>query len=193
MVLTPSTMPPLDSSAPSFSLPDPRTGKHVSLEDLAPAPALLVAFICNHCPFVVHVADHFAVFAARWAGKGLGVVAINSNDPASHPADAPDRMVEESARRGYDFPYLFDESQEVAKSYGAACTPDFFLYDANRHFAYRGRYDGSRPSLAVEVTGSDLERAVRHALAGENVPEPHHPSMGCNIKWRAGNGPPWFG
>ena len=166
MTLTPSTMGELDAPAPHFTLPDPATGRDVSLSDFAEAPALLVAFICNHCPFVVHIADHFAGFAARATEKGVAVVAINSNDAKTYPADAPGVMPEEARRRGYGFPYLHDESQEVAKAYGAACTPDFFLYDRDRRLAYRGQYDSSRPSLDTPVTGSDLGAAIDLVIKG---------------------------
>ena len=193
MTLTPSTMPALGTLAPDFTLPEPATGSEVSLSDFAEVPALLVAFMCNHCPFVVHIADHFAGFADRIADKGVAVVGINSNNAQEYPADAPELMPEEAKRRGYGFPYLYDESQEVAKAYGAACTPDFFLYGRDQRLAYRGQYDSSRPSLATPITGSDLGAAVDLVIAGQAVPEPHSPSTGCNIKWRPGNAPDWFG
>ncbi len=193
MVLVPSTMLPLGTPAPGFSLPEPRTGRTVSLSDLDGAPALLVAFLCNHCPYVKHIADRFAAVAAEFEADGAAVVAINSNDAATHPDDSPEAMKREAERRGYAFPYLFDETQEAAKAYRAACTPDFFLFDADLRLAYRGRFDASRPSSDVAVTGSDLRAAMRAVLAGEAPSSEQLPSIGCNVKWRAGNEPEWWG
>lgn len=193
MVRVPSTMVPLGTNAPDFRLPDPASGRMVALDDFRDAPALLVVFLANHCPFVKHIAGGLADFARDYAERGLAVVAINANDVSSHPDDAPERMVEEVERRGYVFPYLFDETQEVAKAYRAACTPDFFLYDRERRLAYRGQFDASRPSLDVPVTGSDLRAATDAVLAGAAAPEPQTPSVGCNIKWKPGNEPEWFG
>ena len=193
MVKVPSTMTPLGTAAPAFTLPEPATGRSVSLDDFHDSPALLVAFLCNHCPFVKHIASALASFAKEYEEKGLAVVAINSNDVASHPADSPEKMVEEVEARGYTFPYLFDESQEVAKAYGAACTPDFFLYGRNRRLRYRGQFDPSRPSLDVPVTGADLRAACDAVLAGEEPSGAQVPSVGCNIKWKPGNAPAWFG
>ncbi len=193
MALVASTMLALGTEAPDFSLPEPATGRTVSLSGIDGARGLLVVFLSNHCPFVKHLADHFAGLAAEYQGRGVAVVGINANDVANYPDDSPAKMVEEVAGRGYIFPYLFDESQEVAKAYRAACTPDFFLFDADRRLAYRGQYDGSRPSLDVPVTGSDLRAALDAVLAGDAPPPEQVPSVGCNIKWRAGEEPGWFG
>jgi len=186
-------MLPLGTPAPDFSLPEPHTGRTVSLSDFDGAPALLVAFLCNHCPYVKHIADHFAAVAGGFRMDGAAVVGINSNDVTTHPDDSPENMKGEVEWRGYDFPYLYDETQEVAKAYRAACTPDFFLFDAERRLAYRGQFDSSRPSSDVMVTGSDLRAAMRAVLAGEDPSAVQMPSIGCNIKWRAGNEPEWWG
>lgn len=194
MVKVPSTMVPLGTRAPAFELTEPATGEAVSLpEAAADADALLVVFLSNHCPFVKHIADDLAVFAREYGEKGLAVIGINSNDTEKYPADSPERMIEEVERRGYDFPYLFDETQEVAKAYGAACTPDFFLFDGEQRLAYRGQFDASRPSLDVPVTGKDLRAAADAVLAGHAPSADQTPSVGCNIKWRPGNEPDWFG
>lgn len=193
MVRTPSTMAALGTEAPDFSLPDPRTGGVVSLQDFADAPALLVAFLSNHCPFVKHIAGELGAFSRKYAAKGLAMVGICANDVANYPDDSPEKMVAEVGLRGYAFPYLHDESQEVAKAYRAACTPDFFLYDADRRLAYRGQFDDSRPSLDLAVTGADLRAACDAVLAGGRPSEDQRPSVGCNIKWKAGSAPPWFG
>lgn len=193
MAMVPSTMQALGTSAPDFRLPEPATGETVSLSDFRGAPALLVVFLSNHCPFVKHLADHFAGVAAEYQGRGVAVVGINANDVTTHPDDSPAKMKEEVARRGYTFPYLFDESQEVAKAYRAACTPDFFLFGADGKLAYRGQYDASRPSLGVPVTGADLRAALDAVLAEEAPSAEQIPSVGCNIKWRAGSEPAWFG
>ena len=193
MALVASTMLALGTEAPEFSLPEPATGETVSVSRFDGACGLLVVFLSNHCPFVKHLADHFAGLAAEYQGRGVAVVGINANDVANYPDDSPDRMVDEVARRGYTFPYLFDESQEVAKAYRAACTPDFFLFDAGRRLVYRGQYDGSRPSLDVPVTGEDLRAALEAVLGGGAPVEDQVPSVGCNIKWRAGEEPGWFG
>ena len=192
MVLVPSTMLPLGTPAPGFSLPEPYSGRTVSLSDFDGAPALLVAFLCNHCPYVKHIADHFAAVAAGFRMDGAGVVGINSNDVTTHPDDSPENMKDEVEWRGYTFPYLFDETQEVAKAYRAACTPDFFLFDADLRLAYRGQFDSSRPSSDVMVTGSDLRAAMAAVLAGETPSPAQMPSIGCNIKWRGGNEPEWW-
>jgi len=188
MALTPSTMLPLRTQAPSFRLPD-ASGRFVAIDDFAAAPALLVAFWCNHCPYVKHVQAGFTAFAKEYAPRGLAVVAINSNDFTTHPDDAPARMAEEAERLGYSFPYLVDESQEVAKSYRAACTPDFFLFDAARQLVYRGQLDASRPGNRIPVTGRDLRAAADAVLAGRPVPGDQTPSIGCNIKWKPGHEP----
>ena len=189
MALTPSTMKlSLGAAAPDFRLPDPYGEMH-SLADFAGKPALLVAFICNHCPYVKHVAPAFAQLAKEYLAKGVGVVAINSNDLATHPDDSPTMMKSEIGQRGYTFPYLVDETQSVAKSYHAACTPDFFLFDKDHKLVYRGQMDGSRPGNNQPVTGKDLRDALDAVLAGRPVAEEQRPSMGCNIKWRPGNEP----
>lgn len=193
MVRVPSTMVPLGSPLPGFTLPEPSTGRAVSLPDFAGGRPVLVMFLSNHCPFVKHLADELGRFAREYVPRGLPMVAINANDVASHPDDSPARMAEEVVQRGYPFPYLFDESQDVAKVFGAACTPDFFLYDAGGRLAYRGQFDSSRPSLQTPVTGADLRAACDAVLEGREPPERQLPSLGCNIKWKAGNAPPWFG
>lgn len=193
MALVPSTMLALGTPAPGFSLPEPTTGETVSLSDFRGAPALLVVFLSNHCPFVKHLADHLAGVAAEYQRRGVAVVGINANDVTTHPDDSPAKMKEEVARRGYTFPYLFDESQEVAKAYRAACTPDFFLFGADGGLVYRGQYDASRPSLGTPVTGADLRAAIDAVLAGGAPVSQQVPSVGCNIKWKVGGEPEWFG
>ena len=193
MAKVPSTMSALGTQAADFKLPAPATGNTVSLDDFAESPALLVVFLSNHCPFVKHLADDFAAFAAEYQTRGVAVVGICANDVDSYPADSPSRMADEVESRGYTFPYLFDESQEVAKAYEAACTPDFFLYDRDRKLVYRGQFDSSRPSLDAPVTGADLRAACDALLAGVAPADVQVPSVGCNIKWKAGNTPPWFG
>ncbi len=188
MALTPSTMLPLGTLAPSFELPDTE-GKLVALADFKGAPALLVAFICNHCPYVKHVRDELARLGAEYQAKGVAVVAINSNDVITHPDDSPEMMAREKAEFGYTFPYLFDETQKVALAYQAACTPDFYVFDANQKLVYRGQLDASRPGNSIPVTGKDLRTALDAALAGQPVSENQRPSMGCNIKWKRGNEP----
>jgi peroxiredoxin len=192
MAKTASTMLlPLGATAPSFELADP-SGRRVSLESLDGSPALLVAFICSHCPFVKHVRAGFAALAAEYQKRGVAVVAIASNDAKAYPEDGPEGMAAEAKEVGYTFPYLFDETQEVAKAYGAACTPDFFLFDRERRLFYRGQMDGSRPGNGVPVTGEDLRRALDAVLAGQPAPEVQRPSLGCNIKWKPGNEPAYF-
>jgi len=193
MAETPSTMLALGTSAPDFSLPEPASGRTVGLSDFADAQVLLVVFLSNHCPFVKHLADDFATFAEEYHGRGVAVVGVMANDAEQYPADSPEKMVEEVERRGYGFPYLFDASQEVAKAYRAACTPDFFLFGEERELVYRGQYDSSRPSLDTPVTGSDLRAACDAVLAGIAPADVQIPSVGCNIKWRPGNEPAWFG
>ncbi len=192
MVLTPSTMLPLGTAAPEFSLLN-TDGNTVSLADVSDAPALLVAFMCNHCPYVKHIGDGLAKMARDFQSKGAAVIAISSNSVESHPADGPDKMAEEARERGYTFPYLYDETQEVAKAYTAACTPDFFLFDGDRNLYYRGQMDDSRPGGDIPVTGSDLRSALESLLAGEVPPDGQNPSIGCNIKWIPGNEPAYFG
>lgn len=189
MAQTPSTMLPLGTLAPAFSLPEPATGRTVSLDDFRDAPALLVIFLCNHCPFVKHIRQGLIQFAGDYQAKGLAIVAISANDVANYPDDSPAKMAEEAKTFGYPFPYLYDESQATAKAYRAACTPDFFLFDASRKLVYRGQFDGSRPGNNVPVTGTDLRAAANAVLAGRPVAPDQKPSIGCNIKWRAGNEP----
>jgi peroxiredoxin len=181
-------MLPLGTPAPAFRLPDP-AGRLVALEDFAGAPALAVLFLCNHCPYVKHVADGVARFARDYADRGLAVVAVSPNDASRYPDDAPPRMAEEAARRGYVFPYLVDGDQSVAKAYRAACTPEFYLFDGARRLVYRGQFDGARPGNAAPVTGADLRAAVDALLAGRPVPADQKPSVGCSIKWKPGSEP----
>lgn len=188
MARTPSTMLALGTPAPDFRLPDP-SGRSFSRDDFRDAPALLVMFLCNHCPYVKHIRDGLARFAREAESRGLAIVAINSNDVVGYPDDRPEKMAEEARAAGYVFPYLFDETQAVAKAYQAACTPDFFLFDRERRLVYRGQFDGSRPGNDVPVTGADLRAAVDAVLAGREVGAEQRPSLGCNIKWKAGNEP----
>jgi peroxiredoxin len=187
-----STMLPLGTAAPAFSLPDAVSGRTVSLADYRDHAALLVMFICNHCPFVKHVRDELARLGRDYGAKGVGVVAINSNDIAKYPDDSPDKMREEADAAGYTFPYLFDESQATAKAYRAACTPDFYVFDRAKKLVYRGELDDSRPKNGKPVTGLALRAALDAALAGRPAPEPQMPSIGCNIKWRPSNEPDYF-
>lgn len=184
-----SMMVELGTPAPDFSLPSVTTGENATLASFADAAALLVVFMSNHCPYVRHVEAGFASFASEYQAQGLAVVAISANDVVNYPEDAPERLVDQIERAGFTFPYLYDESQQVARSYRAACTPDFFLYDSGRRLAYRGQFDDSRPRSNVEVTGASLRAAVDAVLKGEAVAEPHYPSIGCSIKWRSGNEP----
>jgi peroxiredoxin len=180
----PSTMTALGTAAPDFALPDVTSGRTVRLVDLADRGALLVMFLCRHCPYVQHVRDELARLARDLAGADVAIVAISSNDPAAYPDDAPERLAEDARDAGYTFPFLFDETQDVAKAYGAACTPDFFLYDAGRRLVYRGQLDDSRPGNGVPVTGRDLRAAIDAVLGGRPVPADQRPSIGCGIKWR---------
>jgi peroxiredoxin len=192
MVKTPSTMLPLGTAAPPFRLPDPAGQVHAR-EDFAGAPALLVMFICNHCPFVQHVRLELARLAAEYQARGVAVVGINANDAAAFPDDNPAAMAEEIRRSGYTFPYLIDESQAVAKAYHAACTPDFYLFDGDRRLVYRGQLDDSRPGNGIPVTGRDLRAALDAVLTKSPVPADQKPSIGCNIKWKPGHAPDYFG
>jgi peroxiredoxin len=187
-----STMLDLGTDAPHFSLPEPATGRVLGLSDFEDAPALVVMVLSNHCPFVKHVAGELARFEREYCARGVAVVGINANDVERYPDDSPEKMIEEVRLRGYGFPYLFDESQEVVKQLQAACTPDFFLFDGDRRLVYRGQFDPSRPSLALPVTGSDLRAACDALLSGEAPTPQQVPSVGCNIKWKAGNEPAWF-
>lgn len=191
MVKTASTMLPLGTPAPDFSLMNVDS-KTISLADFSDAKGLVVIFMCNHCPFVKHLADALAQFGRECQEKGVAVVGISSNDVANYPDDSPEQMVHEAENRGYTFPYLYDEDQAVAKAYKAACTPDFYVFDGDMKLAYRGQFDASRPGNDVAVTGDDLRKAVDSVVAGTPVPEPHMPSIGCNIKWISGKEPEYF-
>jgi peroxiredoxin len=188
-----STMLPLGTTAPDFALNDVVSGMKVSLSDFDDKPAMLVMFICNHCPYVQHVRTELARFGRDYQDSGLGVVAISSNDADQYPEDGPDAMRREAESVGYTFPYLFDEDQVVAARYTAMCTPDFFLFDSNRELVYRGRFDESRPNSGIPVSGKDLRAAVDAVLAGSAVSDEQWPSMGCSIKWKPGNTPAYFG
>ncbi|MCX4245219.1 thioredoxin family protein [Paraliomyxa miuraensis] len=192
MVMTPSQMLSLGTEAPSFRLPDP-SGQMVSLDDQPEAKAYLVVFMCNHCPFVKHIREELAALSRELPERGVMMVGINSNDFDKYPDDSPSRMADEAESYGYRFPYLVDESQDVAKAFRAACTPDFFLFDGERKLVYRGQLDESRPSNGKPVTGKDLRAAIGAVLEGREVSEEQMPSIGCNIKWRDGNAPEWFG
>ena len=189
MAAVESQMLPLGTLAPGFSLPDP-DGKRHSLED--GANAYLVMFICNHCPFVIHVREELARIGKDYSGRGVSIAAINSNDIDKHPTDGPAHMKTEAETWGYVFPYLLDETQEVAKSYRAACTPDFFVFDAGKQLVYRGQLDASRPSNGLPVDGRDLRAALDTVLGGRPPMAEQKPSIGCNIKWRPGNEPDYF-
>jgi peroxiredoxin len=184
-----STMLALGTKAPDFELPDVVTGLPVSIRDFDGRPALLVMFICRHCPYVRHVRGEVAQLGRDFAESDLAIVAISSNDPAEYPEDAPESLAEEAREAGYAFPYLFDETQAVARAYTAACTPDFFLFDADRALVYRGQLDDSRPSNGLPVTGEDLRAAIDAVLSGGPVAQDQRASIGCGIKWRAGNEP----
>ncbi len=184
-----SSMVPLGTPAPDFTLPRADGSGDVSLANFAGSPALLVAFLCVHCPYVKNMEREFAVFAREYEAKGLAVVGISCNDVDAYPDDAPEFMVEQVRRVGFPFSYLYDESQDVARAFKAACTPDFFLYDKERKLAYRGQFDDSRPANGLEPTGEDLRMAADLVLAGKRVPEPHAASAGCSLKWKPGNEP----
>ncbi len=196
MVSTASTMQSLGAPAPTFALPNmnPTAGeKMVSLSDCANNSALLVAFICNHCPYVIHIREALVQFANDYAPRGLAVVAISSNDADNYPDDSPAKMSEEAVRHGFPFPYLYDEDQSVAKAYRAACTPDFFLFDHEMRLAYRGQFDASRPKSNEPVTGVDLRNAADAVLAGSAaIADKQIPSVGCSIKWKASGAPDCF-
>lgn len=188
MARTPSTMLDLGTPAPYFSLLEPATGQTVTLDDYKQQP-ILVVFMCNHCPYVIHLREELVRFADEYRAKGLEVIAINSNDVISYPADSPEKMTADVKQFNYSFPYLFDESQAVAQSYQAACTPDFFMFDQQHTLFYRGQFDDSRPRNDVPVTAQDMRLAADKLLAGEPAPQDQKPSLGCNIKWKAGNEP----
>ncbi len=185
-------MLPLGTPAPDFRLPD-TSGKIVSLADFQDAPVLLVIFMCNHCPYVKHVRHELAELAAAYQARRVAVVGVNSNDAADYPEDSPARMADEVKHIGYSFPYLYDETQAVAKAYRAACTPDLYLFDTARRLVYRGQFDDSRPGNGIPVTGKDLREALDAMLAGQPVSPNQKPSIGCNIKWKPGNEPEYFG
>jgi peroxiredoxin len=191
MADTPSSMLPLGTKAPDFSLVNV-DGRTVSLKDFDGAPALLVIFMCNHCPFVLHLADALAQFAAEYQAKGAAIVGISSNDVAKYPADSPEQMVREAEERGYTFPYLYDETQDVAKAYRAACTPDFYLFDRDQKLVYRGQFDSTRPRSGETPTGADMRAAMDAVLTGKKPSDKQSPSIGCNIKWIAGREPDYF-
>jgi len=188
MARTPSTMLELGTEAPDFTLRDPMTFRMVSKSEFEGQP-LLVAFICNHCPYVLHIKDIFATFAHEYQERGLAVVAINANDVNAYAEDHPEKMTELAKASGFTFPYLYDETQEVAQAYRAACTPDFFLFDADHKLVYRGRFDAATPGNDEPVTGADLRAACDALLEDTQMPEDQRPSMGCNIKWKPGNEP----
>jgi peroxiredoxin len=191
MVKTSSTMLPLGTTAPSFSLPNV-DGKLVSLDDFKLSKGVVIVFMCNHCPFVKHLRSGLAKFGAEYQARGVTVIGINSNDASAYPDDAPARMAEEAKSAGYTFPYLYDATQEVARAYRAACTPDFYVFDANRALVYRGQFDSSRPGNGQPVTGADLRNAVETMLTGKGPLETQKPSIGCNIKWIPGKEPGYF-
>lgn len=194
MALTASTMMlPLGTTAPDFRLPDVVSGQAISLQTFVGKQALLVMFICRHCPYVVHVREELARLGRDYATKHVGIVAISANDAASYPDDAPASLKAMAQQLGFTFPLCYDESQQTAKAYTAACTPDLFLFDAQRTLVYRGQLDDSRPGNGIPITGRDLRAAMDAALAGRPVNPKQQPSMGCNIKWKRGNEPPYYG
>ena len=182
-------MRPLGTPAPDFTLPDVRTGHRVSLSDFRDKQALLIIFLCRHCPFVKHIQHELAHLGNEYLGQGVGVVAISANDADKYPEDAPDKLREMAGELGFQFPLLYDEDQQTAKAYTAACTPDFFVFDQERRLVYRGQFDGSRPSNDIPVTGNELRKALNSVLASEPIEDEQKPSIGCNIKWKPGNEP----
>ena len=193
MVKTASTMLPLGTAAPEFQLQDVVSGKTISLDNYQDSKALLVMFICQHCPFVKHIQDQLAKLGQDYSQQPLGIVAISANDVANYPNDAPDKLKQMALELNFNFPICYDESQEVSKAYTAACTPDFFLFDSDNQLAYRGQLDDSRPSTDIPVTGRDLRQAIDLVLEGKMVDFEQKPSIGCNIKWKPGNEPDYFG
>ena len=192
MVAVNSTMLELGTSAPDFQLLDTE-GNTVCLKDFESAPVLVVMFICNHCPFVLHMRDALANLTKKYTKQSVQFVGINSNDVEKYPADSPEKMAEEKKAMGYPFPYLYDETQSVAKAYRAACTPDFFVFDNNQKLTYRGQFDSTRPGSNEPAIGEDLQHAIEATLKGESIAEESQkPSIGCNIKWKAGNAPDYF-
>ena len=184
MALKESNMLPLGTKAPSFTLPDTISGNQLSLEDLQGQNATVIFFLCNHCPYVIHVNEELVRIANDYHSKGVSFVAISSNDVEKYPEDSPDKMAIVAKVLRYPFPYLYDESQEVAKAYDAACTPDIYVFDHQMDLAYRGRLDESRPGSGVPLTGSDLRNAIDAIIGGQAIPEPQYPSAGCSIKWK---------
>lgn len=193
MVMVESTMLPLGTAAPAFTLTDVVSGQTVNLGSFVNARALLVMFICRHCPFVKHVEQELARIGHDYGRQGLGIVAISANSLQTHPQDGPEHLKAQAKECGFPFPYCLDETQAVAKAYTAACTPDFFLFDGHQHLVYRGQLDDSRPSNGIPVTGKDLRAAIEAVLAGQPIPTEQRPSIGCNIKWTPGNEPAYFG
>jgi thiol-disulfide isomerase/thioredoxin len=192
MSVTESTMLGLGTSAPAFDLPDTVSGRNIRLDSFPGKKGLLVMFLCPHCPYVKHIHSGLAALAEDYAGSELGMVAISSNDAGTHPDDGPDGLRQMARKLGFQFPFCYDETQETAKAYQAACTPDFFLFDGDRRLVYRGQFDDSRPSNALPVTGADLRAAIDAVLAGRSVGSQQRPSIGCNIKWKPGNAPEYF-
>ncbi len=192
MVLTPSTMLELGTIAPDFTLPDP-TGRQFALADQKIDKGLLIIFMCNHCPYVIHIREQLVAAIRRYQKQGIAVVAINSNDYIAHPDDSPAKMADDAEVFDYSFPYLVDQNQQVARAYRAACTPDLFLFDAGKRLVYRGQFDGARPGNNIPVSGADLTAAVQNVVKGNAITAHQQPSMGCNIKWKAGNEPDYFG
>ncbi len=192
MSLTPSTMLPIGTKAPDFILPDP-TGKQIALSDFSEAPATFIIFMCNHCPYVKHLQKQLTEIAREFQDKGVAVIAINSNDTENYTDDSPKEMAKEIKKFDYTFPYLFDETQEIAKAYRAACTPDFYVFDGDQKLAYRGQFDASRPGNSLPINGADIKNALNSILNGEPVSTDQKPSIGCSIKWRPGNAPEYFG
>jgi len=186
-------MLPLGTAAPDFALREVTSGKTVKLADFAQKKALVVMFICNHCPYVKHVEDGLTAFGRDYEARDVALVAISANDAETHPDDAPEKLAATAKARGWKFTYLYDQAQSVAQRYTAACTPDFFLFDGQRKLVYRGQFDSSRPNSGVPVTGADLRAALEALLAGKPVAREQKPSLGCNIKWRTGNEPAYFG
>lgn len=191
MVKTASTMLPLGTTAPDFRLPN-IDGRMMSLSEVATGRGLVVMFICNHCPFVKHVAPELVRLTSDYESRGIRFVGISSNDVAAYPDDSPEMMKQEAVEQGYTFPYLYDETQEVAQAYHAACTPDFYVFDANKRLVYRGQLDDSRPGNGKPLTGADMRRALDQVLSGAEVPAEQRPSIGCNIKWKRGKEPTYF-
>ena len=184
MAATPSKMLPLGTKAISFKLWNPVSGSYQSLDELKSEKATIIAFICNHCPYVIHINQKFAEIAYKYIALGVSFIAINSNDVANYPADSPENMVKTAKKEGYNFPYLYDETQEIAKSYQAACTPDIYIFDGEMKLVYRGQFDASRPGNGIPVTGDDLASALDAILSGKPITSEQKASLGCNIKWK---------